>query len=257
MAEVAHSGDYNDLTNKPSILTTDDVDDRIENFGGTLADVAISGHYSDLINKPDIPVVYNGTLTIQKNGTTIKTFTANSSSDVTANITVPTQLSELNNDVGLPTSIEVSDMIGDAVDGLAAVAKSGSYTDLSNKPTIPTNNNQLTNGAGYQTSSQVNSAVSDAIDNFSGTLHAVASSGNYNDLIGKPTIPTVNNGTLTIQKNGTKVAEFTANSASGVTANITVPTKFSDLNNDTGLPSSTDVFKVLIPFVNSVLPILN
>lgn len=39
-----------------------------------------------------------------------------------------------------------------------------------------------------------------------------------------PTIPTVNDKTLTIQKNGTQVAQFTANSASDVTANITVPT---------------------------------
>ena len=39
-----------------------------------------------------------------------------------------------------------------------------------------------------------------------------------------PTIPTVNNATLTIQKNGTNVATFTANASSNVTANITVPT---------------------------------
>jgi hypothetical protein len=37
-------------------------------------------------------------------------------------------------------------------------------------------------------------------------------------------IPTVNNAILTIQKNGTDVATFTANSASDVTANIIVPT---------------------------------
>ncbi len=47
-------------------------------------------------------------------------------------------------------------------------------------------------------------------------------------------IPTVNNATLTIQKNGTAVATFTANSATGATANITVPTKVSELNNDSG-----------------------
>ena len=40
----------------------------------------------------------------------------------------------------------------------------------------------------------------------------------------KPTIPTVNNGTLTIQKNGTNVATFTANQSGNATANITVPT---------------------------------
>ncbi len=53
---------------------------------------------------------------------------------------------------------------------------------------------------------------------------------NYNNLTNKPTIPTVNNGTLTIQKNGTNVKTFTANQSSNVTANITVPTKVSDLS---------------------------
>lgn len=39
-----------------------------------------------------------------------------------------------------------------------------------------------------------------------------------------------NNGKLTIQKNGTDVQTFTANQSSSVTANITVPTKASDVN---------------------------
>lgn len=54
-----------------------------------LASVATSGSYSDLINKPTIPIVNNATLTIQKNGSTVSTFTANSSTSTTANITVP------------------------------------------------------------------------------------------------------------------------------------------------------------------------
>ena len=37
----------------------------------------------------------------------------------------------------------------------------------------------------------------------------------------KSDIPTVNNGTLTIQKNGTNVATFTANQSTNATANIT------------------------------------
>ena len=48
--------------------------------------------------------VNNATLTIQKNGTTVKTFTANASSDVTCNITVPTKTSELTNNSGFLTS---------------------------------------------------------------------------------------------------------------------------------------------------------
>ena len=52
-------------------------------------------------------------------------------------------------------------------------------------------------------------------------LKAVAFSGSYNDLSNKPTIPTVNNGTLTIQQNGTTKATFTANQAGNATANLT------------------------------------
>lgn len=55
------------------------------------------------------------------------------------------------------------------------------------------------------------------------------------------TIPTVNNATLTIQKNGTKVQTFTANQSTNVTANITVPTKTSDLTNDSGFITSADL----------------
>lgn len=61
-------------------------------------------------------------------------------------------------------------------------------------------------------------------------------------------IPTVNNATLTIQKNGTKVKTFTANASKNVTANITVPTKVSDLTNDSGFISgitSSDVTTAL------------
>lgn len=61
-------------------------------------------------------------------------------------------------------------------------------------------------------------------------LATVATSGSYNDLSNKPTIPTVNNATLTIQKNGTNVQTFTANQSTNATANITVPTSFSGLS---------------------------
>lgn len=103
---------------------------------------------------------------------------------------------------------------------LATVATSGSYNDLSNKPTIP--------------AAQVNSdwdAVSGVAQILNKpTLATVATSGSYNDLSNKPTIPTVNNATLTIQKNGTNVQTFTANSSSNKTANITVPTTVAELS---------------------------
>ena len=52
----------------------------------SLAPVATSGSYNDLSDKPTLPTVNNGALTIQQNGTTLDTFTANSSDDKTVNI---------------------------------------------------------------------------------------------------------------------------------------------------------------------------
>lgn len=60
-------------------------------------------------NKPTIPTVNNATLTIQKNGTNVQTFTANSSTNKTANITVPTAVSELTNDSGYATTTQLND----------------------------------------------------------------------------------------------------------------------------------------------------
>lgn len=54
-------------------------------------------------------------------------------------------------------------------------------------------------------------------------LATVATSGAYSDLTGTPTIPTVNNATLTIQSNGVTAGTFTANSATNTTVNITSP----------------------------------
>ena len=75
-------------------------------------------------------------------------------------------------------------------------------------------------------------AVPDKAD--SADLATVATTGDYSDLLNAPTIPTVNNASLTIQKNGTDVATFTANASSNVTANLSIPTKTSELDNDAG-----------------------
>lgn len=48
--------------------------------------------YSDLTNKPTIG---NATLTVQKNGTTVDTFTANATTNKTINITVPTTAADI------------------------------------------------------------------------------------------------------------------------------------------------------------------
>ena len=74
-----------------------------------------------ILNKPTIPTVNNATLTIQKNGTTVNTFTANASQNVTANITVPTNNNELTNGAGYQTSSEVQSAINSAIEGITGV----------------------------------------------------------------------------------------------------------------------------------------
>lgn len=100
--------------------------------------------------------------------------------------------------------------------------------ELSTTSENPVQNKVITNALGGKASSSHTHTASDITSG----LATVATSGSYNDLSNKPTIPTVNNATLTIQKNGTTLNTFTANASSDVTCNITVPTKTSDLTND-------------------------
>ena len=109
---------------------------------------------------------------------------------------------------------------------LATVATSGSYNDLTDKPTIP--------------AAQVNSDWN-------------ANSG-VAEILNKPTIPTVNDATLTINQNGVQAGTFTANAASNTTISLT-DTTYSDMVGATsgsagtsGLvpqPSAGDEAKVL------------
>ena len=67
------------------------------------------------------------------------------------------------------------------------------------------------------------------------TTHAPSKNAVYDKIQSVvSSIPTVNNATLTIQKNGTDVQTFTANQSTNATANITVPTDTSDLTNWAG-----------------------
>lgn len=54
-------------------------------------------------------------------------------------------------------------------------------------------------------------------------------------------LPTVNNGTLTIQANNTTVGTFTANQSGDTIANITIPTDTADLTNGANFVNTTDL----------------
>ena len=229
---------YNDLDDKPQINSVELEGDKTASDLG-FADVAMSGSYNDLTDTPEIPAA-------QVNSD----WNANSGvAEILNKPTIPTKTSQLDNDSGFLTS--ESDPVFSASAAATITSQditdwndksdfSGSYDDLTNKPTIPTKTSQLANDGSDGTSTYVEAdqlaavATSGAYSDLSGTpsLATVATTGDYDDLTNKPTIPTVNNATLTIQKNGTTVNTFTANASSNVTADISVPTKTSDLTND-------------------------
>ena len=153
-----------------------------------LASVATSGSYSDLTNTPTIG---DGTLVIQENSAVLGSFSANTTESTTIDITIPTKTSDLTNDGSDNTSTYVE------ADELATVATTGNYSDLIGTPSIPA----------AQVQSDWTQSDNTAVDYIKN----------------KPTIPTVNDATLTIQQNGTDVATFTANSSTNATANIVAP----------------------------------
>lgn len=177
--------------------------------------------------------------------------------DTTEIPTVPTKVSAFDNDAGYLTQHQSLTNYPKKTE-LANVATSGDYTDLINTPTIPSTE-------GLATETYVQNKIAEVVNSAPGTLNTlnelaqaldndpnfattmatelgkkanttnlatVATSGSYNDLSDTPTIPSVGNGTLTIQKNGTSAGTFTANATTDKTINIIVPTKVSELTDD-------------------------
>lgn len=141
-----------------------------EQLGLSKVVTSINGESGDIT----IPTVINDAkLTIQKNGVEVGNFTANSAVDKTVNITVPTKLSELEddssfaktselptktseleNDSGYITSSDIPSIPVTTVNGKtgAVVLNATDVRALPNTTVIPTTTSQLTNNSGYITS---------------------------------------------------------------------------------------------------------
>ena len=187
LAEVALTGQYSDIIGTPSlanVATTGLYEDLINK--PTLSTVASTGDYDDLINKPTIPT---------------KTSDLTNDSGFITNANIPTKTSDLTNDSGYITN-SVNDLTNYTLSSsLATVATSGEYSDLLNKPTIPTvptNVSSFNNDVGY-----ITNTVNDLTNyTLSSSLSSVATSGSYNDLSNKPSIPTLDSSVSTTSTNG-------------------------------------------------------
>ena len=169
-----------------------------------------------------IPTVNDATLTIQKNGTTVTTFTANSAQNATANISVPTKVSDITNDLNF---VEETD--------LANVAFSGAYADITGTPYIPTKTSDLTNDSNFasdanyvHTDNNFTTALKNKLDGIATGAEVnvqsdwdVADTSSDAFIKNKPAIPT-------------KTSDITNDS--GFITSAALPTKTSDLANDSG-----------------------
>ena len=204
------SGDYNDLTNKPTIPSdTGDLTNNVgfitsgaSGAGLTALTGASQGTYGNSTNVPQINVDANGRITsiglvgISGGGgggvAGINIFNGSNSLGVTTHLAFGDNVTatSIGNTISVDVTGVVTSLVGYAtegyVDNVVAISTfSGDYNDLTNTPTIPTNNNQLTNGAGFVTFTNVSQ-----LNNDSNYITAASTfSGNYNDLSNKPTIP--------------------------------------------------------------------
>lgn len=150
------------------------------------------------------PTIWNATLTIQKNWTTVNTITMNATSNVTANISVPTKVSDLSNDSWFITK-DVNDLTNyTKTSSLWAVALSNNYSDLSNKPDLSvyqTTANLVTNltdpdDTHYPSAKAVSDAITasgggDMLKSVYDPNNKSANAFDYNNFINTPTIPWV------------------------------------------------------------------
>ena len=228
-ANVATSGDYNDLSNKPTIPSVAGlaseayVNEKVaaikvpslDGYAKTadLSTVATSGSYNDLVDKPTIP------------STTGLASEAYVNEKVAAIVIpeVPTKVSELENDAGYLTEHQ----------SLAEYAKK---TEIPAPYTLPvatkTTLGGVKVGAGLAMNDGVLSATgggtADSVDwgNIENkpSFSTVATSGSYNDLLDKPSIPSTA-GLASTEYVDSKVGEIVI---------PTVPTKVSAFENDAG-----------------------
>jgi hypothetical protein len=193
------------LTNKPTIPTVPTNVSAFNNDSGYLT----SATWVTTVNGSHWAVTVQPTLV---SGTNIKTINSTSllgSGDIAVQPTISDLATIRSGASAWATAVQPWD--------LATVATSGSYNDLSNKPTIPAAqvnsdwnatsgvaqilNKPTIPAAQVQTDWNATSWMA-SIKN-KPTLATVATSGSYNDLSNKPTIPTVNNWTLTINQGWT------------------------------------------------------
>lgn len=163
---------------------------------------AITKELAQKADKSAIPTVGDGVLSVQCNGKSVGTFSANAAENVSVNIPVPEKVSELENDAGYgtytkpTTGIPKSDLASSVQASLGkADTALQKHQDISGKldKTGDASNTTVTFSAAsarenVKTGEKL-SVIVGKIAKWFADLKTVAFTGSYNDLANKPTIP--------------------------------------------------------------------
>ena len=88
----------------------------------------------------------------------------------------------------------------------------------------------------------------------SSSLATVATSGSYNDLSNKPTIPTVNDSTISLTNNGSALDSFTTNASSSKTIALEYPIiNVTDTDPGEGVATTANAFTAVTGAVSPIL----
>ena len=150
-----------------------------------------------------VPPNDNTTYSLSSFGITASAAEINYTKGVTSSIQT-----QLNGKASISHSHDLSTMINSLESGTVAPEDSDYYVT------------QWT-GGGTTNTKYVRRPVSVLATYVNSKLAAVARSGSYSDLSGRPTIPSVGNGTVTITQNGTTKGSFTMNQSGNTTIALT------------------------------------
>ena len=198
--QIEHGFDRSVMRDQMLSEQITEVQEELYELDSSLAPVAKSGNYNDLINTPTIGA---GVVTIMQGGVTKGTINVNQTGNTTINIDAP---------IAAPVT-SVNGKVGAVVLNYADVGAQAPIADLA------------TIRAG---------AAAGATAVQPGSLATVATTGNYNDLLNKPTIPTVGNGTITITQGGVTKGTFTTNQSGNTTIDVDAGGGSADFPDQTG-----------------------
>lgn len=186
---------------------------------------AITKEIAKKADKSEIPTVGDGVLSVQRNGKSVGTFSANAAEDASINISVPDKVSELENDAGYGTYTKPATGIpkSDLASGVqASLDKADTalqkHQDISGKldKTGDASNTTVTFTAAsarenVKTGEKL-SVIVGKIAKWFADLKTVAFTGSYTDLANKPTIPDISS-----KQDKSTAVTHTANTAVGST----------------------------------------